>query len=67
MEAFNPAAQMSLLDWFAGQALVGYLAVHSRPDTMMPSCREFARASYDYAEEMMAERKKRLEEKHADQ
>jgi hypothetical protein len=51
---------MSLFDWFAGQALSGLL---SDPTIERCSPEGFASSSYDYAEAMMNERKRRYDER----
>ena len=51
---------MSLLDWFAGQAISGLL---SDPTIERCSPEEYASSSYDYAESMMNERKRRNDER----
>ena len=51
---------MSLLDWFAGQAISGLL---SDPTIERCSPEGFASSSYDYAEAMMNERKRRNDER----
>ena len=54
-DTFTQYAGMSLLDWFAGQALAGMLA-----DTECdPSTKEAASVSYDFAAAMLAESVKR--------
>jgi len=50
---------MSLLDWFAGQALTGLLS-DGDPD---PSHSEFATGAYQIADAMMNERKRRYDER----
>ena len=47
---------MTLLDWFAGQALAGLLS-----DETIERCTPegYAKSAYDYAEAMIEERKKR--------
>lgn len=48
---------MTLRDWFAGQALAGYLAAYAHPqaiDTPMPL--KAARCTYEYADAMLAAR-----------
>lgn len=47
---------MTLLDWFAGQALCGLLSDHTI-ERVTPE--GYAKSAYDYAEEMIAERMKR--------
>ncbi len=50
---------MTLLDYFAGQALVGVLSAHADTEMLLPEDDEAARWAYDYAEAMIAERRKR--------
>lgn len=47
---------MTLLDWFAGQALCGLLSDHTI-ERVTPE--GYAQSAYDYAEAMIAERMKR--------
>lgn len=49
---------MSLLDWFAGQALAGYLAMMADPDVDAPDETKTARSAYGYAMAMLDERKR---------
>ena len=51
---------MSLLDWFAGQCLSGLMS-----DPTIPFRTEslYAKSSYDYADAMMNERKRRNDER----
>ncbi len=51
-----PSKGLTMLDYFAGQALAGY---RSRTDTHMDQPDEVARDSYTDAEAMLAERQKR--------
>jgi len=53
---------MSLRDWFAGQALIGYLAIHSDAECSIPEPQSAARSAYTFADSMLAEREKRLAE-----
>ncbi len=46
---------MSLRDWFAGQALAGFMANTKRPTTIAP---DDASWCYDIADAMLAERSK---------
>lgn len=50
----DPSCGMSLLDWFAGQALSGLLASEMNVPTT-----QFASSAYNFAEKMLAEREKR--------
>lgn len=50
---------MTLLEWYAGQALAGYLAGHAGIDVAMPSDEDAVRESFDYAEAMCAEAERR--------
>ncbi len=50
---------MSLLDWFAGQALSGLM---SDPTIERCTPEGYAKSSYDYADAMMNERKRRYDE-----
>ncbi len=52
---------MTLLDWFAGQALAGNLAAAPHPDFMSDGI--CAARAYNLAEAMLKERQKRLEPK----
>lgn len=47
---------MSLRDWFAGQALSGYLAAHADPEVYLPSAVKAATWAYQYADAMLAAR-----------
>lgn len=49
---------MTLRDWFAGQALAGFLAAHGGPGVDIASSNDAAEAAYDYADAMLRERKK---------
>jgi hypothetical protein len=46
---------MTLRDWFAGQALAGFMASKSRPTTIAPHDAEWC---YTIADAMLAERAK---------
>lgn len=48
----NPMAYpgMTLRDWFAGQALIGYLAMHADPDSVCPADVKAARRAYEFME-----------------
>lgn len=52
----SPQAGMTLLDWFAGQALGGYLAAHSADGQALPGDSAAAKCCYEYAAAMLAER-----------
>lgn len=52
---------MSLRDWFAGQALTGYVAAHSGPDVAVPEEKSAAINAYIYADAMLAVRNKQRE------
>jgi hypothetical protein len=47
---------MTLRDWFAGQALAGYLAMHSDPECGTPERERTAVVCYQFADAMLAER-----------
>mgnify|MGYP001575500800 CR=1 FL=1 len=47
---------MSLRDWFAGQALAGYLALHGGDNDGVPGPNMAARRAYAYAAAMLAQR-----------
>lgn len=49
---------MSLRDWFAGQALVGYLAMHAAQDASGPPPTMASEWSYKFADAMIAAREK---------
>lgn len=50
---------MSLRDWFAGQALAGYIASHSHPQALnAPQDEDAAHHAYWYADAMLAAREK---------
>jgi len=54
---YSPAQMgMTLLDWFAGQALAGLLSDETI-ERLQPE--GYAKAAYDYAEAMIEERTKR--------
>lgn len=57
------AEQMSLRDWFAGQALAGWLAFPS--DGQQGSAGVAASEAYKIADAMIAERQKTLDKKGA--
>lgn len=48
---------MSLRDWFAGQAMTGWLASYS-PEDMAPVPEKVAKFFYSLADAMLAEREK---------
>lgn len=54
---FFPEAQsgMSLRDWFAGQAAIGYLAIHA-DGLPIPSADEVSKYAYRVADAMLAAR-----------
>ena len=52
---------MSLLDWFAGQALGGFIACYAGHEGGLPDWEEAAESAYGYAAAMLAERAKRRE------
>jgi hypothetical protein len=45
---------MSLRDWFAGQALAGFLASYAVPEVPMPEPGATAEKAYEYADAMLA-------------
>lgn len=47
---------MTLRDWFAGQALGGFLAAFAGDGVQFPADRNAAKNAYDYADAMLAER-----------
>lgn len=49
---------MSLRDWYAGQALVGYLAAHAGPGLTLPHPGKIALDCYFIADAMIAESEK---------
>lgn len=49
---------MTLLDWYAGQALVGILATGAGEDDCQELRRIIARDAFDYADAMLAERER---------
>lgn len=49
---------MWLRDWFAGQALAGYLTLYAGEAMPIPDPEEVAVNSYRYADAMLAERAK---------
>lgn len=55
---FKQFPGMSLRDWFAGQALAGFIACHAADADAAPSASGAARAAYQYADAMLAERSK---------
>lgn len=52
----EPTAGMSLRDWFAGQAMVGYLAAHADPEVRLPESRRMAQHCWQYADAMLEAR-----------
>ena len=55
-----PSSDKVLLrDWFAGQALIGYLAAHANPSaTASPDATLTAKNAFLYADAMLAERER---------
>jgi len=51
---------MTLLDYFAGQALTGALAAYNGADVAFPKPHNTAQQAYDYAAAMLAERARRM-------
>lgn len=49
---------MSLRDYFAAQALAGYLAGHAGDDTPFPNSADAAKSAFLYADAMLRERRK---------
>jgi len=49
---------MTLRDWFAGQALAGFIAAHAENETPLPASKAAASHAYSYADAMIAERHK---------
>ena len=50
---------MSLRDWFAGKALTGYLSADANPSQhCITTPKNAAKAAYEYADAMLAERAK---------
>jgi hypothetical protein len=47
---------MSLRDWFAGQALAGFCSVCMGDGEPLMGAKDTARAAYNYADAMLAER-----------
>jgi len=47
---------MSLRDWFAGQALMGYLSAFAAEGDIIPADRVIAAAAYAFADAMLAVR-----------
>jgi hypothetical protein len=47
---------MTLRDWFAGQALAGFLASYSGENVTLPRTADAAERAYDYADAMLRER-----------
>lgn len=47
-----------LRDYFAGQALAGYLAAHADPDAEIPHKAKVAATAFRFADAMLAERRK---------
>ncbi len=51
---------LSLRDWFAGQALIGYNSTHADPECVdVPEPNTAATWAYDYADAMLATRTKK--------
>lgn len=55
-ETFPSQRGMSLRDWFAAQALAGYLAAYSGPEVRMPVPDIAADRAYEYADAMLKAR-----------
>lgn len=56
---FKQFPGMSLREYFAGQALVGFLAAHAGPEDIgIPAAEHTARRAYEFADAMIAERSK---------
>lgn len=51
--------QPQLRDWFAGQAVVGYLACHADAETALPKRAEVAEYCYRLADELMKAREQK--------
>jgi len=51
-----PFAVPQLRDWFAGQAVVGYLAAHAGDEIALPKKAEVAEYAYLLADCLLAER-----------
>lgn len=47
---------MTLRDWFAGQALAGYLAMYAGDSTPMPRAEDAGIDCYEYADAILAAR-----------
>ena len=50
---------MTLRQWYAGQALAGILAAHAEEGVNLPSDKEAASMSFQYADAMIEESRKR--------
>jgi hypothetical protein len=49
---------MSLRDWFAGQALAGFTSCDDGDGDVLMGAADTAKAAYNYADAMLAEREK---------
>lgn len=49
---------VSLREWFAGQALVGYLAAHAGPTVKTPEPEAAAKRAFQFADAMIRESQK---------
>lgn len=54
----QPIPAMTLRDWFAGQALAGFTACHLEDGDAIMGAADTAKAAYNYADAMLAERAK---------
>lgn len=54
----NYGGGMTLRDWFAGQALAGFTACHFDNGDAIMDAADTAKAAYNYADAMLAERSK---------
>ena len=52
----EPTAGMSLRDWYAGQALAGFLAAHADENVSLPDSRRTAGCCWRYADAMLEQR-----------
>lgn len=60
--AFGNSPGLSIRDWFAGQALVGYLAAHTG-DQRFPEKAWVVEKCYGFADAMLAERDRPADQK----